>query len=96
RTVPSEYVAAWEGLQLGTLTDLAAAQARLRESAAKLESEWERQSAERLISKLEKAVQPPPPDQSPEMTEALRLLLISDFESGTKEERLAALAAPCG
>ncbi|GAA3133464.1 hypothetical protein JOF29_002346 [Kribbella aluminosa] len=88
-----EYVAAWEGLQAGRLTDLAAAQTRLSESAAKLEREIERRSAERLIGELEDAVQPPPPDQSPEMTEALRMLMTADFKTGAKEERLAALAA---
>ncbi|HEY3559008.1 MAG TPA: hypothetical protein VG497_28775 [Kribbella sp.] len=88
-----EYVAAFEGLVAGKLTDLAAAQARLSESAANLERARDRQSAERLIGSLEKAVQPPPPDQSPEMTEALRLLMTVDVKSGTREERLAALAA---
>ncbi|MFD7157395.1 hypothetical protein ACFV9C_22540 [Kribbella sp. NPDC059898] len=88
-----EYVAAWDGLVAGRLTDLAAAQAQLRESAATLERESERESAERLIGKLAKAVQPPPPGQSPEMTEALQMLNVADFKSGTKEERLAALAA---
>jgi hypothetical protein len=88
-----EYVAAFEGLLAGKLTDLAAAQAKLGESAAQLEREVERRSAERLVGTLEAAVRPAPPDQSPEMTEALQLLNTADSKSGTKEERLAALSA---
>ncbi len=87
-----EYVAAREELTAGTISDVAGVRTQLREMAATLTDETDRRVAEGLIEQLT-AAEPAPSGQSPEMAEALRVLDSADFDSGTKEQRLAALTA---
>jgi hypothetical protein len=86
-----EYVAAREELSAGRIQDVAGVRAQLRELAATLPDETDRRVADGLIDALT-ASAPADSAQSPEMAEALRVLDEADFDSGTKEERLAALA----
>jgi hypothetical protein len=86
-----EYVAARQELESGELADAADVQAQLHVLAAQLTSGVDRQIAEGLIEKLGTVAAPR--GQSPEMTQALQILDAADFTSGTKNERLAALAA---
>lgn len=87
-----EYVAAREELASGGISDVADIQAQLREMAVTLSDPTDRQVADGLIEALA-SVPPAAAEQSPEMAEALRVLDSADFEHGSKEERLAALAA---
>jgi len=85
-----EYVAARAEVEAGGLTDVTAVRTQLREMADTLAGGTDRQVAYGLIEQL--ATRQPPADQSPEMAEALHILDSTDFESGTTEERLAAIA----
>ncbi|MFG1816569.1 hypothetical protein ACGFIF_22625 [Kribbella sp. NPDC049174] len=87
-----EYVAAREELSAGSIPDVAGVQAQLREMAATLSDETDLRVAEGLIEQLTAAT-PTDSGQSPEMAEALRVLDTADFDTGTKEQRLAALTA---
>jgi uncharacterized membrane protein YccC len=77
-------------LRTGETADMEAEQQRLQALVASLPTEHDQQVARRLIAGLPALVAPAEPP-TPEMTEALRILDTADFDSGTKEERLAAL-----
>ncbi|NIK58052.1 hypothetical protein [Kribbella shirazensis] len=84
-----EYVAARAEVDAGELVDVAAVRARLRELAAGLTADTDRGVAYGLIEQLGTAEAPD--DQSPEMKQALHILDSTVFETGTTEERLAAI-----
>lgn len=85
-----EYKLARAGLRGGQVSDVEAEQQRLRILVPTLPTENDQQVAERLIAGLPALVAPAEPP-TPEVAEALRVLDTADFDSGTKEERLAAL-----
>jgi hypothetical protein len=81
-------------LLTGETTDVDSAQAELRAVADALAGR-EQEVATKLIDLLPAAVaaaQEPPPERSPEMLEALRVIDETNFVDGTREERLAAFA----
>ena len=87
-----EYAAARQELESGGLTDVAGVQSQLHELAAQLSTATDRQTAAELIDRLT-APATTADERSPEMAEALRVLDSADFTGGSREERLAALAA---
>ncbi|WP_112236964.1 hypothetical protein [Kribbella monticola] len=89
-----QYKLSRASLIAGETTDIAGVQAQLRLLADALAAS-DHEVAAKLIDRLPSAVaaaQEPPPERSPEMLEALRIIDGANFVDGTREERLAAYA----
>lgn len=87
-----DYTVTRERLRAGKLTDVAAEQQRLLALVPQLVDSNHQQVARNLIAALPDSTAPAAPP-SPEMAEALQIQDTAFYAGGTKEEKLAALAA---
>lgn len=90
-----QYKLSRASLIAGNTTDLDGVQTQLRALADALTGN-DQEAAVRLTDRLPAAIaaaQEPPPEPSPEMLEAVRIIEDGKFHEGTREERLAAYDA---